>query len=213
MKTWVKSWEHRCLTLISPPRTRLSSPNTQPIDSCIIVQLLVARKGRWRHRKPPNIIVRLLCSQKRWHSGIQQSTYMSRTSLSSSWWASKRYEPSIRLTNWWFIPFLGWRWSGWRTGGVALVNSRAFPLIAPSIPCPNRRICGARRHSNASQTFYRCYTKVRRGRCAIWGDSGHGRPANPSIEGGGGRFSTILAILDVRLKPRAGLRPNPCSGA
>jgi hypothetical protein len=87
------------------------------------------------------------------------------------------------------------------------------PLVAPSVQCPSRQICVARRRSNASQTLYRCQTKCRCGRCAIWGGSGHGRPANPSIEGGGGRFTSIPATVDVRLKPRAGLRQNPCNCA
>jgi hypothetical protein len=88
-------------------------------------------------------------------------------------------------------------------------NSLSTP---PLRPCPSRQICGARR-SNTSQTFHRCQTTFRCGRSAIWGGSGHGRPAKPSIEGGGGRFSTFVATLEVRLKLRTDLRPNPCSGS
>jgi hypothetical protein len=78
---------------------------------------------------------------------------------------------------------------------------------------PSRRICGTRHRSNASTTLYRCQTMFRCGRCAIRGGFGHGRPANPSIEGGGGRFTSIPSTVDVRLKPRAGLRQNPCNCA
>jgi hypothetical protein len=100
-------------------------------------------------------------------------------------------------------------------GGAAQMNSREFHLVAPLILRPSRRICGARRRSNASQTIYRCQTMFRCGRCAIRGGSVHGRPANPSIEGGGGRFTSIPATVDVRLKLRlrAGLTLNPSNCA
>jgi hypothetical protein len=96
-------------------------------------------------------------------------------------------------------------------GGVETVNSQDFSLLAHSISRPNHRIYGARRHNNASQTLYRCRPNCRWARCMICRGSGHGQPANSSIEGGGGRFSTILATGDVHLKPRAGLRQNPCN--
>jgi hypothetical protein len=85
----------------------------------------------------------------------------------------------------------------------------SIPSRRPSIPRPSHRICGARRRSTTSQTLVICRTNCRWARCAIRGRSGHGRPANLSIEGGGGRFTSILATVDVRLKPRAGLRLNP----
>jgi hypothetical protein len=88
------------------------------------------------------------------------------------------------------------------------LNSRAFPLVAPSIPRQSHRICGARRRNTASQTLHRCRPNCRWAWFTICGGSGHGRPANPSIEGGGGRFTSILATVDVRLKPRAGLTLN-----
>jgi hypothetical protein len=135
----------------------------------------------------------------------QQITYL----ISAWWWASKQYERLNRLINQSFVSFCGWRWPGWRMGGAEAVNSRDFSLLARSISHPNHRICGAHRWWSTSQTLYRCETTVRWASVQFDGGFGHGRPAKPSIEGGGGRFSTILAIGGVRLKPRAGLRQNP----